>query len=74
MPVAQTQPKCELELLSAAWVVGFLRASASQRLTLILKWYAKHKAINFIPEYIILMRIKRFCIHILPLHLKRPKF
>ena len=33
-------------------------------LTLILKGYAIHKTINFIPEYIILMIIKSFCMHI----------
>lgn len=39
-----------------------------------LKWYAIHKTICFITEYIILMRIKSFCMHILPIHFKRPKF
>lgn len=32
LPIAQTQPMCKLDLLLAAWVEGFLRASASQNI------------------------------------------
>lgn len=59
--------KIRSHLFLAAWVVGFLMASALKH-SLILKCYAIHKTINFIPEDIILMIIKSFCVHILPRH------
>lgn len=72
LPIAETQPKYEVDLLLAAWVVShFSWLLLLKAFTLILKWYAIHKAIHFIPEYIILMIIKSFCMHILPIHLKK---
>lgn len=71
LPTAQTQPHHAFSCMGGgifSWLLLF------KALTLILKGYAIHKTINFIPEYIILMIIKSFCVHILPIHLKRPKF
>lgn len=41
---------------------------------IIVRWYATHKTITFMPEYIISMRIKSFWMHILLIYFKRLKF